>query len=975
MAKRDASPNIWLHKLYATANGGTAPATVWYDALGREIQRDSYGLNANKISVTTEYYPNNQVYRVSEPYFVADAGTKTWAKTYVYDEYGRHSTLTTPLGLCTTEYYGKTNKVTTPESITETTVNDAGQTISSKVNGKAVTYTYYASGLTHTTTPEGGQAITMIYDLQGKRTKLIDPDAGTIRTQYNGFGELVLEKHKIHLNQDSISTVNTYTTNGLLQNIVRNGETTTYTYDPLNRISIIEMSGKNKQTFTYDAFDRITNVKEETGTRVYNTGKEYDVLGRVKKEIYPSGYYVLNTYDSYGNLIEVKDQYNRSIRKAIDENAKGQLLHIRKGGKTTTFDFYDNGLQKEIKADGVVDMFYEFYNPTNRYTADDKLNNLYSREDKLTGQKEKFRYDGMNRLTNWDVYQSNVLVKQNSMTFDAATSNITAKSDLGNFSMSYGGVRADGSAIGPHALATISGVPTSFPTANMNVTYTDFKKIATLSEGTKYYALTYGVDDQRRKSEYYANGQAQGTPTLTRYYLGDYEEEVNSLGNVRKIHYLSGGAMLIQNNGSDSLLYAYSDFQGSLIALTDASGNVVEKYAYDPWGARRNPTDWTQKDNRTKWITNRGYTGHEHLDAFGIINMNGRVYDPATAMFMSPDPYLQAPDNWLNYNRYEYCFGNPFRYTDPSGEWAFWDDLAAMIGGGAINLFSNWSNVHSFGQGLSYFIAGAAAGEATLYAPASAYLISGALGAINSAITQGYNGGKNFSFKNIDLASALGAGVMSSVTAYAGGQLTGAMHLDQLTSKISSPLLKNVIGGQIGGTAIGSAFGGLSAVANGQDFGQGVWDGAKMGFVSGTIGGFGSAVQYANDKGVNLFTGKPNPVMERPVTLEPLPIPKVGLDVQEPSSTSPKVQDALNTLNELKNDGATININSMTDKQELNMTIKYNEQKLDMRIETHPIPIKYGGDGYTPIRHMNLDLTPKFRPGLPNNGHILLWWK
>ena len=118
-------------------------------------------------------------------------------------------------------------------------------------------------------------------------------------------------------------------------------------------------------------------------------------------------------------------------------------------------------------------------------------------------------------------------------------------------------------------------------------------------------------------------------------------------------------------------MYGYSDFQGSLIALTDASGNVVEKYAYDPWGARRNVDDWTLKDTRTKWITNRGYTGHEQLDAFGIINMNGRVYDPATGMFMSPDPYVQAPKDWLNYNRYSYCMGNPFKYTDPTGN-TFW---------------------------------------------------------------------------------------------------------------------------------------------------------------------------------------------------------------------------------------------------------------------------------------------------------------
>ena len=94
---------------------------------------------------------------------------------------------------------------------------------------------------------------------------------------------------------------------------------------------------------------------------------------------------------------------------------------------------------------------------------------------------------------------------------------------------------------------------------------------------------------------------------------------------------------------------------------------MVEKYAYDPWGARRNPTDWRLKDTRTGFITTRGYTGHEHLDMFNIINMNGRVYDPLTAMFFSPDPFIQAPDNWLNYNRYGYCMNNPTNYTDPSG--------------------------------------------------------------------------------------------------------------------------------------------------------------------------------------------------------------------------------------------------------------------------------------------------------------------
>ena len=138
---------------------------------------------------------------------------------------------------------------------------------------------------------------------------------------------------------------------------------------------------------------------------------------------------------------------------------------------------------------------------------------------------------------------------------------------------------------------------------------------------------------------------------------------------------------MIINNGEETLYYGYTDFQGSLIALVDESANVVEKYAYDPWGARRNPDDWTQKDNRTSWILNRGYTGHEHLDMFGIINMNGRVYDPATAMFLSTDPFIQAKENWLNYNRYCYCLNNPLNYIDPSGQnfWTFLKEVAKVV--------------------------------------------------------------------------------------------------------------------------------------------------------------------------------------------------------------------------------------------------------------------------------------------------------
>ncbi len=160
-----------------------------------------------------------------------------------------------------------------------------------------------------------------------------------------------------------------------------------------------------------------------------------------------------------------------------------------------------------------------------------------------------------------------------------------------------------------------------------------------------------------------------GVLKLTKRYVGDYEEEINATsGNIRKIHYLSGGAVWVDNSAAaDSLYYAFTDYQGNLTALADASGNTLRQYAYDPWGNRRSAADWTSED-AGKLYFSRGYTMHEHLDRFKLINMNGRMYDPVLASFLSPDPYVQMPDNWLNYNRYSYCFGNPLKYTDPTGE-------------------------------------------------------------------------------------------------------------------------------------------------------------------------------------------------------------------------------------------------------------------------------------------------------------------
>lgn len=50
-------------------------------------------------------------------------------------------------------------------------------------------------------------------------------------------------------------------------------------------------------------------------------------------------------------------------------------------------------------------------------------------------------------------------------------------------------------------------------------------------------------------------------------------------------------------------------------------------------------------------LLGRGYTGHEHVAVFGLINMNARLYDPVLGRFLSPDPLVQLPDNLRSLNR------------------------------------------------------------------------------------------------------------------------------------------------------------------------------------------------------------------------------------------------------------------------------------------------------------------------------------
>ncbi len=101
--------------------------------------------------------------------------------------------------------------------------------------------------------------------------------------------------------------------------------------------------------------------------------------------------------------------------------------------------------------------------------------------------------------------------------------------------------------------------------------------------------------------------------------------------------------------------------------LIDQNRSVVDERSFDAWGRNRNPVNWTYSSVPAMLITNRGYTTHEHLTDYGIVNMNGRLYDPIVGRMFNADPFIANPNSSQDYNRYSYVRNNPLRYTDPSG--------------------------------------------------------------------------------------------------------------------------------------------------------------------------------------------------------------------------------------------------------------------------------------------------------------------
>lgn len=677
-----------LYKVLSSVTNGNTVST-YFNALGQKVRVNSKGyLGADLYTIYT-YNTDGTL--------ASEAKTGFPTVSYSYDSYGRVKTVSDGQTINVSYSYSGL-AVTTSNAVTGTTKTETYDDFGNlkEVNGTKglIQYDYYPYGKVKQITANGVVTSMTYYD-QGTNATLLqyelnDPDAGTTTYTYNSYGQLHTQKY--NNNQTTITCEYDLDSKGGQLKSKSSGT------DLLEEYKYYEDNGKNgllksitrngiTESYSYDSHYRIDSVKTVAASTTYTTINEYNNdNGQLTHTQYPTGLKVEYAYNIYGNLTSIYNDADKTapLWEGKFMNDRQQWTEFNLGNGLTTKWGYDSKYMLSSIKTGVSGNESSIQNLG--FSFNDK-GQLVTRTD--NSLSESFIYDNLNRLT------TSTVLGQNPATVSYSTiGNITSTSLAGTYSYDAAKPHAVGSVTGTSA----QGTQPSFVTSS---TFTADNKIKEINNTTYKNAFTYGPSGNRFKVDRYESNNL----TTSKLYVGNSEYILNSAGTEvtrRTFIYAPTGICAVwEKNGTNPAVFYYihTDYLGSWLKITNQSKTVENTYSYDAWGRPRDPATWVLKPisitnalvdlNTMQPRFDRGYTGHEHMAGFGLINMNGRVYDPYLQRFLSPDPFVQSPGNSQSYNRYSYCLNNPLMYTDPSGyfeepyyNWEFQDLSAGGSGGG-----------------------------------------------------------------------------------------------------------------------------------------------------------------------------------------------------------------------------------------------------------------------------------------------------
>ena len=683
-AEYDAVGNRTLAAAVAAANrtklGSHGERLSGYDASADLTTSSAYDMLGNNTSVTdgrgtTTIYTYDALSRltgVSQP--LSTGVTATTA--YAYDQSvtgGVANTVTSANGVTTTSVFDQSGRklrdvVTDPddatESVTTSYAYDAhGQVTSvTRQDGSVVRYAYDAVGnvvseryfasataetpeiaITYTYTDGGGrmesavqvtgsgetqQSVTTAYsyDEYGRVTQQrqeTEAEAGalTVNYRYNGAGQVTSVSYAKESAQGAVDPGNTEL------------HILWYTYDEAGRLSAIYLDEGTASTtsptnnkklirsYAYNAYGEIEKVTDNTsflagGTLTTELAYTYNDFGLPVKLTYTDVDGETRTVREETNL--TYDGNGNILTEAVTEAYSGSTT------KTRTYQ-YDLGNR-------LISAAYD--GTTTTYTYDAVGNRLTRQEGTETA--ETYTYNYLNQLTR--VQQGTAVT---TYTYDAR-GNQTQQVQTG------------------------TGVTTTtnygYDLAN-RLTSTNISNNAVIPLST---SATYAYNAQGQRvtrvedeviTHFYYTGSALLFTTVNEYVL-QTQNILDPSGTIVASKRFEGQAATGQDPYAEDYFFYRYDIRGSVTTIVDGEGAVVKSYDYDEFGVTTASGD--------AFFNEVTFTG-SISDASGLLYMNARYYNPATARFLSQDSYTGSASVPWTQHLYAYCNNNPVNLVDPTG--------------------------------------------------------------------------------------------------------------------------------------------------------------------------------------------------------------------------------------------------------------------------------------------------------------------
>jgi RHS repeat-associated protein len=646
--------------------------------------------------------------------------------------------------------------------------------------------------------PSSGNATTTLtYNGYDQITKVVDPDKFTTTYKIDGFGQTTAVQ-----SNDTGLTSNTYDAAGnLLTRTDARGITATFSYDALNRVTLIQYPNASETVyFAYDEPSSITGCassypvgrltrRSEAGTTTnycYNAQGQviqkrqagdgggasdtlvyaYSAAGRLTGVGYPSGTQVTYLRDSDGRITQVNLAPVNGAALTLVSN-----VHYQPFGPIASYTL-SNG-QAVTRSFDANDRISAITSPafSVQYGRDAMGNIITTASNNVLNG---YLYDHLYRITQMQDGDGNPLE-----TFSySKTGDRKAKTGSGLATGDYGYQN--------HWLMSIGNEARTYDAAGNSLTS---------QVGGNQYAYAYNNDHQLGAltvnggaTTYYANtvnGERFAkhiNGSVERYV---YNEALHLMGEAgitdRDYIWLDDMPIAVVDNGN-SVHYVIADALNTPRAITDSMGATVWQ-----WSIENNA--FGEQQPIGGFTYNLRFPGQYYDEESGLFYNVRRYYEPATGRYIQSDPLgLLA-----GVNTYAYVNGSPLMVSDANGECP-WCLAGAIIGAVANTGFQLYRNGGDWGKIDIQQVGLAAAGG----------FLSGGLGTLAAAAEFGVAG-------NL-IANGVGSGVISGAQQAAGNALQGRCLTEGVLDSAAKGSLFGTAGAAVG-SGINAAYGAYSRVA------------------------------------------------------------------------------------------------------------------------------------------------------------------